>query len=124
VQSGATFTAAGFEVTAVGTRHAHVHGDVPDIPNLGYVVAPGLYHPGDAFYVPGLPIQTLLVPISAPWLKVGEAIDFVQAVAPRRAYPIHDGILNEVGQALTDRWLQQLSGTDYSRLPLGEPVDL
>src|SRR4051794_10028271 len=51
VDSGRSLTVEGFEVTAVGDRHAAIvpGQDVP--PNLGYVVtADGetVYHPGDA----------------------------------------------------------------------------
>jgi L-ascorbate metabolism protein UlaG (beta-lactamase superfamily) len=122
VRSGETFTAAGFEVTAVGDRHAFVHDRAPDIPNLGYLVAGQVYHPGDAFFVPDRPVPRLLLPVSAPWLKLGEAIDFAASVAAERVHPIHDAILADVGLGMVDRWLQQ-SQPGYARLPVGEPVD-
>ena len=37
----------------------------------------------------------LAVPIDGPWLKLAEAIDYVNAVAPRLAVPIHEGELTD-----------------------------
>jgi L-ascorbate metabolism protein UlaG (beta-lactamase superfamily) len=51
VRAGDTFEAAGFGVRAVGGEHASIYGDRPPCANLGYLVD-GLYHPGDALYVP------------------------------------------------------------------------
>jgi L-ascorbate metabolism protein UlaG (beta-lactamase superfamily) len=82
------------------------------------------YHPGDALFVPDATVETLLVPTSAPWLKLAEALDFVRAVRTRRAYPIHDATLNEPGQASVDRWLNGKGGTQYDRIPVGESVTL
>jgi len=123
VESGEEFEAAGFTVRTCGDRHAITYGGLPDAANLGYVVE-GIYHPGDAFAMPEAEIETLLVPTVGPWLKVGEAIDFVRRVNPRRAYSIHDAILTEAGLELTDRWMSDQSRTDYQRIPVGGSVEL
>ena len=39
----------------------------------------------------------LAAPVGAPWLKVAEMMDYVAAIAPSRAYPIHEATLSEVG---------------------------
>ena len=124
VKPGTTFTAAGFSVLAVGGRHAYIHEQIPELANIGFIVEGSVYHPGDALFVPEEPVETLLVPTSAPWLKIGEAIDFVRAVHPRRAHSIHDHMLSDIGKQSADRWLDMRGGTDYSRLPIGEPVEL
>jgi L-ascorbate metabolism protein UlaG (beta-lactamase superfamily) len=124
VNPGDTFQAAGFEIRAYGGWHAVIHQDLPVVPNLGFLVEDSVYHPGDSFDVPpDVEIDTLFVPISAPWLKVSEAIDFVRAVGPRRAYALHDSLANDNGLGLLDRLLGQFSGTEYSRLVPGETVD-
>lgn len=119
VTVGEEFTAAGFGVRAVGGRHAYVHGAEPDCANLGYVVDERLYHPGDSLHVPDAPVETLLVPVHASWLKTTEAIDFVNAVRPQRAYPIHDGQLNERGLGSVNGWLAKET-TGYRYLSPGE----
>ncbi len=123
VSSGETFEAAGFPVRAFGGWHAVIHPDIPAVPNLGYLVDDSFYHPGDSFDVPeGVEVDTLFVPITAPWLKVSEAIDFVRAVHPRRAFALHDCLGNAAGLGLLDRLITSLGGTQYRRLAAGETV--
>jgi hypothetical protein len=74
--------------------------------------------------VPDAPISTLLVPAAAPWLKLAEALDFVRAVAPQRALPIHDAMLSEIGQAGFDNWMRMKGGAEYQRLGVGESLDV
>ncbi|GAA1652156.1 MBL fold metallo-hydrolase [Nonomuraea maheshkhaliensis] len=107
VRVGETFTSAGFRVRAAGGRHAPIYGGRPDCANLGYLVDGTLYHPGDSLHVPAEPVETLLVPLQASWLKTAEVIDFVRAVAPERAFGIHDGQINERGLASVNGWLGQ-----------------
>ena len=50
-----------------------------------------LPHPGDSFFVPVQSVDVLGVAIDGPWLKLAEAVDYVQAVGPRVAIPMHEG---------------------------------
>jgi L-ascorbate metabolism protein UlaG (beta-lactamase superfamily) len=120
VASGEEFTAAGFPVKAVGGRHAFIYNRQPDCANLGYIVDNSLYHPGDSVYVPEQPIETLLVPAQASWLKMTEAIDFVRAVKPERTFPIHDAQLNERGLSSVNGWLSEETDSGYRWLAPGE----
>jgi L-ascorbate metabolism protein UlaG (beta-lactamase superfamily) len=124
VRPGAEFAAAGFAVRVFGDRHAHIHEDVPDLANNGYLIEGRLYYPGDSFSVPDAEVETLMVPVGAPWLKIGEAIDFVRAVRPVRAHPTHDAVLSGPGQQFSDNWVAQRGGADYSRLEIGSPTEL
>jgi L-ascorbate metabolism protein UlaG (beta-lactamase superfamily) len=124
VSVGDTFTADGFHVQAVGGRHAEIYEGMPGIANLGYIVDGEIYHPGDALFVPSVPVPTLLVPVSGPWLKVSEMLDFIRQIAPRRAVPIHDALLSEIGQQIHDNWAQTKGQTEYARIPIGSSVEL
>jgi L-ascorbate metabolism protein UlaG (beta-lactamase superfamily) len=124
VGSGEAFSAAGMRVRAYGGLHAEVHPEIPRVANLGFLIEDTVYHPGDSFDVPdGAPVETLFVPISAPWLKLSEAVDFVRAVAPRRAYALHDCLLSDAGFQVTDGNMTKLAGCDYARLAPGQTVD-
>ena len=107
VEPGRGVQAAGFGVRAYGGRHAVIHPEIPRIANLGYLIADGdtnVYHPGDSFDVPeDAAVETLFVPVNAPWLKLTESIDFVRAVKPRRAYALHDALLTEAGAKIYRR---------------------
>jgi L-ascorbate metabolism protein UlaG (beta-lactamase superfamily) len=124
VEPGDDFEAAGFAVRTYGGLHAVIHPDLPRISNVGFFIE-GVYHPGDSFVVPSdAEVETLLVPACAPWSKVAEAVEFVRQVAPRRAHPIHDGLLNDTGLKVFDTMLGNLSGHEYVRLATGEAVGL
>ena len=123
VGPGETFTVAGVDVQVVGGAHAEIYNGLPGCANVGFVLA-GVYHPGDALHVPDVEAETLLVPVSAPWLKLREALDFVRAVGPVRAIPVHDAMFSDIGNAGVDRWMVQEGGTDYRRLAPGESTEL
>lgn len=94
VQPGDTLAIAGASVQVVGGQHATIHKDIPVIPNVGFLVDDGaFYHPGDSFFVPDQDVDVLGLPTGAPWLKAGEAVDYLRAVAPRLAVPIHEAVL-------------------------------
>jgi L-ascorbate metabolism protein UlaG (beta-lactamase superfamily) len=124
VAPGGSFDAAGFGVHVVGGEHAEVYEGLPGCPNVGFVIEELLYHPGDALFVPEAHIETLLLPAAAPWLKLAEALDFVRAIAPARAHPIHDAVLSDIGRAMIDGWFDAKGGTDYTRIGVGDSVDL
>ncbi|MFG2040779.1 MBL fold metallo-hydrolase [Dactylosporangium sp. NPDC048998] len=122
VVPGDEFTAAGFKVRAYGGLHAIIHPELPRVANVGFFVegegaAGGVYHPGDSFDVPAdADVDTLFVPVAAPWLKLTEAVEFVRAIKPRRAFALHDGMLNDIGNQLVTQFMSLLSGSDYARL--------
>jgi L-ascorbate metabolism protein UlaG (beta-lactamase superfamily) len=126
VGPGEQFGAAGFRVRAFGGRHALIHPDIPRIANLAYLIGDddtNVYHPGDSFTVPeDTDVDTLFVPLNAPWMKLMESIDFVRAVRPGRAYALHDGLLNETGAKISDGHLERLSGTAYQHVAPGTTI--
>ncbi|MEU5723016.1 MBL fold metallo-hydrolase [Micromonospora sp. NPDC047738] len=124
VAPGESFTAAGVAIRAYGGQHAVIHPDIPVIENLGFLINDVVYHPGDSLVVPDdVQVDTLFAPIHAPWNKFSEVVDFIRAVAPRRAYALHDGLLNDNGFGVLDRQYTALSNTDYRRLEPGTRID-
>ena len=127
VGHGDAVEVTGFDVHVYGVDHALIHSDIPLVINTGFLVDSEVFHPGDSWTVPEEPVRTLLVPISAPWLKAGEMIDYFRQVAPDRGYAIHDAILNEAGLALFTRMLSVAaapSGVPVTRLEPGTTLDL
>jgi L-ascorbate metabolism protein UlaG (beta-lactamase superfamily) len=127
VGEGDAFDAAGFEVETHGQLHAVIHPDIPRITNVGFLVDGEVFHPGDALTVPGRPVETLLLPVHAPWNKLSEVVDYVRQVAPSTAYAIHDGLLNDTGLGLFGRLLGpgglDVAGARYERLEPGGSVE-
>ena len=114
----------GYTVTPAGTRHAAVFEDEPDCANYGYIIDDRIYHPGDALFVPDQSVQTLFVPLQASWLKTAEAISFLRAVRPERAFGIHDAQINSRGLQAANSWLTDQGGHGYRYLAPGEGFDL
>ena len=95
VEAGNRFTVGESVIDVMGGEHALIHSDVPVVPNGGFIVDDGaFYHPGDSYFVPVHSIDVFAVPASGPWLKVGEAVDFLRAVRARIAIPIHEAALS------------------------------
>lgn len=108
LHSGDELTVAGVLVRAAGGRHAVIHPDVPRIGNVAVLVGTSradggsglLLHPGDAYDVVPADVDVLALPLSAPWAKVAETVDYLRAVAPAVAVPVHDGLLQPGARAL------------------------
>ncbi|MFF8598332.1 MBL fold metallo-hydrolase [Streptomyces sp. NPDC015232] len=124
VGDGDAFEAGGFDVQVHGELHAVIHPDIPRITNVGFLVDGAVFHPGDALTVPGRPVETLFLPVMAPWNKISEVIDYVREVKPARAYDIHDALLTDLARPIYDRQIGALGGTDHRRLAPGDSADI
>jgi L-ascorbate metabolism protein UlaG (beta-lactamase superfamily) len=128
VGDGDAFTAAGFDVRVHGRDHAAIHPDLPVVANVGFAIDGNVFHPGDAFTIPDQQVETLLLPISAPWLKASEMFDYARAVQPRISYAIHDEVLSAKGIKLIEQLAGMLLGGSgeggYLRLEPGTSAEL
>jgi len=119
VEPGETFPIGPFRLTFFGGRHATIHSSMTPIANVGVLINDLLYYPGDSFAIPDTSVDTLALPAAAPWMNIGEAIDFLVAIKPRLAFPTHDAILSVEGKEIVDRMLAQVAqqnGTVYQRV--------
>jgi L-ascorbate metabolism protein UlaG (beta-lactamase superfamily) len=129
VRPGENFD-AGVPVRAVGEWHAVIHEELPGFYNSGFLVSVEgreVYHPGDAFTVPDEPVDVLLAPVSGPWNKLAEVIDFARDVGAAQTVAIHDRIASDVGLGIVDGRMQAFlhdRGLDYVRVPDGADVPL
>ncbi|MEE1803367.1 MBL fold metallo-hydrolase [Streptomyces sp. NPDC101062] len=124
VGHGDTFSAAGFDIRVYGELHAVIHPDIPRITNVGYLVDGSVFHPGDALTVPDHPVDTLLLPVQAPWSKISEVIEYVREVKPVRAFDIHDALLTDLARPIYDTQIGSLGGADHGRLAPGASAEL
>lgn len=106
VESGDSLSLGPFELEFFGGHHATITDSTQVPANLGVMIDDLLYYPGDSLVVPEERyVDTLALPVAAPWLKISEVVDFLRAVHPHTAFPTHDAILSSSGQALVDRLL-------------------
>jgi L-ascorbate metabolism protein UlaG (beta-lactamase superfamily) len=115
-----------FDITVHGAEHALIHAAIPVVANVGYLLDGTVYHPGDAYFVPDAAVTTLLLPTSGPWMKFGEAIDYVLAVQPQQTVAIHDGLLSDIGQHLAGALLGQdgPSGVPLTQVTPGQSLTI
>jgi len=112
VAVGAAFD-VGLPVRAVGELHNVIHPELPQPYNSGYLLTVGdqtVYHPGDALALPELPVDVLLCPSSAPWLRSEMAIEFVRTVGAPRNLAIHDRVYSEAGHGILATQMETLVG--------------
>ena len=117
----------GVPTTVIGEKHAIIHADLPHIDNSGYlfeIEGTRIYHPGDSLTLPGSDVDLLLLPVSAPWLKVGECIDFARGVGAPRSLAIHDKIYSDFGLGFAASLLEMLlnEGQEYVRIEPGQDL--
>lgn len=75
---------------AHGDKHAEIYEEFGQVQNTGYFIGKDLFYPGDSFTNPNKKVEILALPVLAPWLKIKESIDYVIAINPRVAFPVHD----------------------------------
>lgn len=118
----------GFSIRTFGGQHALIHPHIPVVANVGYLINDDVYHPGDSFIVPhGVEVKTVLVPVHAPWSKIGEVIDFVIAVRAPRAFQIHDALLTDTGLKMVEGHVERIGrhyGTNFEHLDPRQTVQL
>lgn len=124
VTSGDLFTIGTFTLEFFGSEHAIIYQQVP-CKNTGVMVNNELYYPGDSFTLPNNPVELLAFPAAAPWMKVSEVVDFIKQVAPKKAFPTHNGTLSEFGEKVNYRYIEQaiteLGGT-FVKLEPGQSL--
>lgn len=125
VQAGDVVGIGGFRLEFFGEHHAVIHASIPIVDNVGVLVNDALYYGGDSYTLPGRPVPVLAAPCGAPWLKIGEAMDYVLAVAPQRAFAVHDAPLSAFGIGMHRdrlRWATEQGGGEFLALEAGETL--
>ncbi len=112
IAPGGSTSVGSFSLRFFGGEHAVVHPEIANVANVGVLVSDSFYYPGDSFDLPDVPVQTLALPVTAPWLKISESIDFMRELKPRLAFPVHDHIASSEGKAAVDRHLSNFAGKD------------
>jgi len=115
----------GVPVEVIGEKHAIIHDELPHFDNSGYLLDVGgttIFHPGDALTLPQQSVDLLLLPVSAPWLKSSECIDYARSVHAPRNLAIHDRVYSAEGLGIIDGHLRRFldpQRQEYLRLAAG-----
>lgn len=127
VKAGDTAEAGPFTLAFFGGKHNVIHESIPVVDNIAVLVDDEFYYAGDSYTVPDVEVGTLAAPIGAPWLKIGEAMDYVLAVKPKRAIYAHDMTLSAAGKKMAAerlQWATEQNGGVFHPLEVGESLDI
>jgi L-ascorbate metabolism protein UlaG (beta-lactamase superfamily) len=127
VTDGDVHTVGPFELAFYGTKHAVIHTSIPVVDNVGVLINNTIFYPGDAYTVPPVAVDVLAVPSSAPWLKIGEAMDYVLAVAPKRSFATHEMVNSVIGKGMASariEWATAEGGGEFFPLEPGESLNV
>jgi L-ascorbate metabolism protein UlaG (beta-lactamase superfamily) len=127
VKAGDVKEVGPFTLEFFGEKHEVIHESIPVPDNVGVLINDELYYPGDSYTVPDAEVGTLAAPIGAPWLKIGDAMDFVLAVKPKRAFFAHDMTLSVAGKSShVERlqWATEQGEGIFHALEIGESLDI
>lgn len=116
-----------FTLEFFGDLHQEIHRSIPLIQNTGVMVDDRLYYPGDSYTQPDRPVEILACPTSAPWLKIGDVMDFVAAVKPNRSFATHNALLSDLGHALNNgrvKMVTEAGGGEFTYLEVGDSLEI
>ena len=127
VADGDTVEVGEFTLAFYGGKHAVIHSSIAVIDNVGVLVNGVLWYGGDSFTVPPVAVETVAVPAGAPWLKIGEVMDYVDTLAPKRSFPTHEMVLSVIGKGMANQRIASVTeshGGEHFALEPGESLDL
>lgn len=82
-------------IEAYDCKHEEIFEDVAQVQNTAYLIDGRLLFPGDSYFNPNKAIDILALPVAGPWCKIPDALRYALLVKPKKAFPIHDGMLQK-----------------------------
>lgn len=127
VYHGGFYQEQGFSFEFFGDMHQVIHESIPLIQNTGVMVNDSLYYPGDSYTTPEKPVEVLACPTSAPWLRIGDVMDFIAAVKPKQSFATHNALLSDLGHDLNNgrvKLVTEQFGGEFTYLKVGESLEI
>ena len=84
---------------AFDAKHEEIYEELGQVQNTGYFIANKLFYPGDSFKNPDKEVDILALPVAGPWCKIGDAVRYALEIKPKKAFPVHEGMIKEDIQA-------------------------
>ena len=137
-QDGSIQDVENFHLEFFGESHTPVVDGKAPCQNVGVVINDTIVNPGDSFDLPakfdtsvsgqatGRP-KVLFAPLSAPWCKISETVDFVRRARPENVIPFHDSVLSELGKGFNNNVLKSACedlGANFAPLKVGESLTI
>jgi L-ascorbate metabolism protein UlaG (beta-lactamase superfamily) len=127
VYHGDYYEVGSFKLEFFGDMHQIIHKSIPLIQNTAVLVNENLYYAGDSYTPPDQKIKVLACPTSAPWLKIGDVMDYIQEIKPAICFPTHNALLSQLGQDLNNSRVKQVTeenGGEFRCLEVGQSLEV
>jgi L-ascorbate metabolism protein UlaG (beta-lactamase superfamily) len=127
VYHGDYYEVGAFKLEFFGDMHQIIHRSIPLIQNTAVLVNAELYYAGDSYTPPDQKVKVLACPTSAPWLKIGDVMDYIQEVKPAICFPTHNALLSQLGHDLNNSRVKQVTeenGGEFRYLEVGQSLEI
>jgi L-ascorbate metabolism protein UlaG (beta-lactamase superfamily) len=127
VYHGDYYEIGSFRLEFFGDMHQIIHQSIPLIQNTAVLVNGDLYYAGDSYTPPDVKVKALACPTSAPWLKIGDVMDYIQEVKPAICFPTHNALLSQLGHDLNNSRVKQVTeenGGEFKYLEVGQSLEI
>jgi L-ascorbate metabolism protein UlaG (beta-lactamase superfamily) len=127
VYHGDYYEVGGFKLEFFGDMHQIIHQSIPLIQNTAVLVNGDLYYAGDSYTTPDAKVKALACPTSAPWLKIGDVMDYIKEIKPAICFPTHNALLSQLGHDLNNSRVKQVTeehGGKFVYLEAGQSLEL
>ena len=114
----------GVKLEAFDGKHEEIYGEFGNVQNTGFFINSKLFYPGDSFHDPEREVDVLALPVAGPWCRVADAVAYALRVKPRKAFPVHDGMLSIKGanHKVPEKFLGE-SGIEFVVIEEGESYE-
>lgn len=126
VYHGDYYEVGGFKLEFFGDMHQIIHESIPLIQNTAVLVNGDLYYAGDSYTTPDQKIKVLACPTSAPWLKIGDVMDYIKEIKPAICFPTHNALLSQLGHDLNNsrvKLVTEENGGEFVYLEVGQSLE-
>jgi L-ascorbate metabolism protein UlaG (beta-lactamase superfamily) len=116
-----------FSLEFFGDLHQEIHRSIPLIQNTAVLINDSLYYAGDSYTLPDRQVKVLACPTSAPWLKIGDVMDFVAEIKPKQCFATHNALLSDLGHDLNNSRVKLVTeqyGGKFTYLKVGESLNI
>lgn len=125
VEDGESFDFNGVEIKGFGNLHAEIYGTYGQVQNTGYMID-SLCFSGDSFNNPNTKVDILALPITGPWMRIKDALDYAKMLKPRIVFPVHDAHIKEWAEFIyrVPTNILKEDNIEFKKLELGKEEDL
>jgi L-ascorbate metabolism protein UlaG (beta-lactamase superfamily) len=127
VYHGDYYEVGSFRLEFYGDMHQIIHQSIPPIQNTAVLVNGDLYYAGDSYTPPDVKVKALACPTSAPWLKIGDVMDYIKEIKPAICFPTHNALLSQLGHDLNNsrvKLVTEENGGEFRYLEVGQSLEI